>query len=366
MSETLKRVVLPGYTLGQDAYKALAAEALPYGRHLLLIGGRKALQAGQGRLEEALAGSDLTLVRSLHYGADCTFRTAQALAQAAKQLKADVICGMGGGRALDTAKAAGELSGLPVFTLPTIAATCAAVTRLSVMYNETGAFERFLFLNEAPKHCFIDLDVLAHAPQMYLRAGIGDSLAKHVETPFAARGALTDHADALGVSIADGLFTQLSAHSPQAMADARSGHAGPSLEMVCLCNIISTGYVSLLVKERFNGALAHSLYYALEHLPHMKRQLHGDVVAWGALVQLVMDGQNEKAQALRQLLLTLQVPVSLRRMGIDPSLPEVRESLRRVLMQPDMQFLPYEVTEPMIWEALREVEAQDEEELEGV
>jgi glycerol dehydrogenase-like iron-containing ADH family enzyme len=191
-------------------------------------------------------------------------------------------------------------------------------------------------------------------------------LAKHVETPFAVRGALTDHADTLGVSIAEGLFTQLSAHGPLAVADAHSGLAGPSLEMVCLCSIVSTGYVSLLVKERFNGALAHSLYYALEHLPQMKRHLHGDVVAWGALVQLVMDGQREKAQALRQLLLTLRVPVSLRRMGIDPSSPEVRESLRLVLMQPDMQFLPYAVTKPMIWEALHEVEAQDEEDLKSV
>lgn len=366
MSETLKRVVLPGYTLGQNAYQAIAAHVLPHGRRLLLIGGRKALQAGQARLEEALTGSDLTLVGSLHYGADCTFQAAQDLAQAAKQLKADVICGMGGGRALDTAKAAGELAGLPVFTLPTIAATCAAVTKLSVLYDEAGAFERFLFLSEPPKHCFIDLQVLSHAPEAYLRAGIGDSLAKHVETPFAARGALTDHADTLGVSIAEGLFAPLKAHGPQAVADARARLAGPSLEMVCLCNIISTGYVSLLVKERFNGALAHSLYYALEHLPQMKRQLHGDVVAWGALVQLVMDGQREKAQVLRHLLLKLCVPVSLRRMGIDPSLSGVRESLSQVLMQPDMQFLPYAVKDPMIWEALREVEAQDEEGLKGV
>jgi len=366
VSEALKRVVLPGYTLGQDAYKALAAEARPYGRRLLLIGGRKALQTGQGRLEQALAGSDLTLVGSMRYGADCTFKAAQRLAQSAGELGADVICGMGGGRALDTAKAAGELAGLPVFTLPTIAATCAAVTKLSVLYDETGTFERFLFLSQAPRHCFIDLKVLAHAPGKYLRAGIGDSLAKHVETPFAAHGTLTDHSDALGVSIAEGLFEPLTAHGPQAMADVQAGLAGPSLEMVCLCSIISTGYVSLLVKERFNGALAHSLYYALEHLPGMATQLHGDVVAWGALVQLVMDGQREKAQALRQLLVRLRVPVSLRQMGVDLFSPEVREALRQVPMQPDMQFLPYDVTEPMIWEALRKVEAQDEEDMKGV
>ncbi len=366
MSETQRRVDLPGYTIGKDAYQALAAQALPQGRRLLLIGGRKALQAGQTKLVQALAGKELTLAGSLHYGADCTFKAAQTLAQAAHQLGADVICGMGGGRALDSAKAAGELAGLPVFTLPTIAATCAAVTKLSVLYDEAGAFERFLFLNRAPLHCFIDSDILARAPQMYLRAGIGDSLAKHVETPFAARGALTDHADALGISIAQGLFDQLSAHGPQAMAEARSGLAGPSLEMVSLCSIVSTGYVSLLVKERFNGALAHSLYYALAHLPQMKNLLHGDVVAWGALAQLVMDGQTEKALALRQLLTALKVPVSLKQMGIDLNDADFGKALSEVLMQPDMQFLPYVVTEPMIWEALRELEARDEEDLKGV
>ena len=366
MSEALRQVVLPGYTLGQDAYKALAAEAKPYGRRLLLTGGRKALQAGQGKLERALEGSHLTLAGSLHYGADCTFNAAQQLAQEAKKLGADIICGMGGGRALDTAKAAGELAALPVFTLPTIAATCAAVTRLSVLYDEKGAFERFLFLTHAPLHCFMDTSLLARAPGKYLRAGIGDCLAKHVETPFAARGALKDHSDMLGVSIAQGLFDQLSAHGEQAMADSRAGLAGPSLETVCLCSIISTGYVSLLVKERFNGALAHSLYYALEHLQALSGTLHGDVVAWGALVQLVMDSQQEKAQALRQLLIRLQVPVSLKRMGADLSAPEFRDALQQVFIQPDMQFLPYDVTEPMIWEALCALEAQDEEDLKDV
>ncbi len=366
MSEALRQVVLPGYTLGKDAYQALAAEARPLGRRLLLAGGRKALQAGQEKLERALEGSGITPVKSLLYGEDCTYKAAQALAQAAVNHGADMICGMGGGRALDTAKAAGELAALPVFTLPTIAATCAAVTRLSVLYDEKGAFERFLFLTHAPRHCFMDTGILARAPVKYLRAGIGDSLAKHVETPFAARGAKTDHSDTLGVSIAQGLFDPLFAHGAQAMEDARAGLAGPSLETVCLCNIISTGYVSLLVKERFNGALAHSLYYALEHLQVLSGALHGDVVAWGALVQLVMDSQQEKAQALRQLLISLRVPVSLKRMGADLSAPGFREALQQVFMQPDMQFLPYDVTEPMIWEALRILEAQDEEDLKDV
>ena len=41
-----------------------------------------------------------------------------------------------GGKALDTAKGTAEKAGLPVFTFPTIAVTCAATTALSVVYKE--------------------------------------------------------------------------------------------------------------------------------------------------------------------------------------------------------------------------------------
>ena len=72
-----------------------------------------------------------------------------------------MIFGMGGGKALDTAKGTAEKAGLPVFTFPTIAATCAATTALSVVYREDGNFDSFYFFEKPARHSFIDTQIIA-------------------------------------------------------------------------------------------------------------------------------------------------------------------------------------------------------------
>ena len=49
------------------------------------------------------------------------------------------------------------------------------------MYNEDGSFKEIVQLHEPPAHCFIDTQVIAEAPEMYLWAGIGDTIAKYYE-----------------------------------------------------------------------------------------------------------------------------------------------------------------------------------------
>lgn len=353
---------LPAWTLGETAYSRLPQLAAPYGNRFLLAGGRKALRAGQARLIGQIAGSSLELAGLRLYGKDCTWAAAERLAGEALSLRVDFLCAMGGGRALDTVKAAGDMAGLPVFTLPTIAATCAAVTRLSVLYDEAGHFERFLYLKEAPRHCLIDPSILAGAPAQFLRAGLGDSLAKHVETLFSSRGAPMSHADALGLSIAAGLYGQIHALGAQAILDNRAGRDSEALRQAALINIISTGCVSLLVSERFNGALAHALYYALEPLAAARGLLHGDFVAYGALVLLVLDGETDKARDLLGLLGRLGIPASLRQMGLRMDDPDFRACLEQVRGQQDMRDLPYPISGEMIREALLQTEAMAGEE----
>ena len=99
-----------------------------------------------------------------------------------------MIFGMGGGKALDTAKDVGYEVGLPVFTFPTIASTCAATTALSVVYKENGDFDSFYFYDRPAQHCFSDLTIIASAPDQYLQAGMGDTIGKYFECHFAARG----------------------------------------------------------------------------------------------------------------------------------------------------------------------------------
>ena len=115
-------VYFANYTIGEDAYENVPQVCGHYGKRILLIGGEKAMEAGLGILEKAIQGTELEIVDKVVFGEDCTPGTIKRWADHARECEADMIFGMGGGKALDTAKGAADQTGLPVFTFPTIAA----------------------------------------------------------------------------------------------------------------------------------------------------------------------------------------------------------------------------------------------------
>lgn len=345
------------YTVGPDAYAEAGQVCRLYGRRALLIGGEKAMAAALPRLTAALEGSGVELAAAEPFGHDCTEAGCRRLAERAKALGADLIFGMGGGKALDTAKGAADLAGLPVFTFPTIAATCAGTTALSVVYREDGSFDRFWFYARPPRHCFIDLTVIAAAPWKYLQAGMGDTIGKFFECHFSARGDRLEHSSALGREISNMCYAPLLEYGEQALLDCETHTVSTALEQAVLANIVSTGLVSLLVLDDYNCAIAHSVYYGLVLLPGFEqRWLHGNVVAYGVLVQLLVDGDEAEALRLKAFLKKLRIPTTLAEMDV----PADRQTLAPVLTEtvtgPDMEHIPYPVTEDMVFDAMQRVE----------
>jgi len=124
-----------------------------------------------------------------------------------------------------------------------------------------------------------------------------------------------------------------------------------------LANIVTTGLVSLLVEEDYNGAVAHSVCYGLSTIPHVEEeQLHGDLVAYGVLVQLMLDGDIEEAKRLRAFLRSIGTPTCLADFGLGSadSLPD--QVIEVTLAGDDMRHLPYPVTASMLRTAIAAVE----------
>lgn len=346
------------YSIGENSYEEVPAVCCLYGKRVLLIGGQKALEAGKERLLTYIAGSHLTIVDTVLYGHDCTYEAIHKWAAYAKECHADMIFGMGGGKALDTAKGAADEAGLPVFTFPTIASTCAATTALSVVYRQDGAFDSFAYFDRPARHCFIDLNIIAKAPSQYLQAGMGDTIGKFFECHFSARGDKLTHSSALGREISNMCYAPLLEYGVQALKDCKAQVVSVSLEQAVLANIVSTGLVSLMVLDDYNCAIAHSVYYGLVLLPGFEEKyLHGNVVAYGVLVQLAVDNDLEEAKKLKAFLKELEIPTTLREMQV----PVEKEYLQAVLTEtvtgPDMEHIPYEVTEEMIYEAMKTIES---------
>ena len=344
------------YSIGENVGKEIADVCNRHGKKMLLIGGEKALAAGKERLLSALADTEIEIVDMVLFGSDCTYDNIHKWASYAKECGADMIMGMGGGKALDTAKGAGYEADLPVFTYPTIASTCAATTALSV-YRADGSFDSFYFYERPAYHCFIDLTIIANAPDQYLQAGMGDTIGKFFECHFAARGDKLQHSSALGREISNMCYAPLLEYGEQALKDCRSHEASVSLKQAVLANIVSTGLVSLMVLDEYNCAIAHSVYYALVLLPGFEEKyLHGNVVAYGVLVQLLVDHDREEALKLKEFLQKLDIPTTLKEMEVPVDRGYLKDVLHETVTGPDMEHIPYEVTEDMIFVAMQEVE----------
>jgi glycerol dehydrogenase len=66
---------------------------------------------------------------------------------------------------------------LPAVCLPTIAASDAPCSALSVVYTPDGTFDRLQFYKRNPDLVLVDTTIIARAPERYLVAGMGDAMA---------------------------------------------------------------------------------------------------------------------------------------------------------------------------------------------
>ncbi|EPR3265448.1 oxidoreductase, partial [Klebsiella pneumoniae] len=80
-----------------------------------------------------------------------------------------------------SAKVLARRLGVPLVAIPTIAATCAAWTPLSVWYSDAGQALNFEIFDDANFLVLVEPRIILNAPAEYLLAGIGDTLAKWYE-----------------------------------------------------------------------------------------------------------------------------------------------------------------------------------------
>ncbi len=351
-------VVLPTFAIGRGILRDFEKLAAPLGNRFSVVGGERAMKAGL----PLLGTSSLTLLDNLPFGGECTDSAVSRLCAKVSANRPDFLVGMGGGKAIDTAKMVANALDLPLLSIPTLISNCAPITALSVVYREDGPFDRFEFFPGPPTLTLIDLDLAVTAPWEYLRAGMGDALAKYPESTFSARndrlGESIDHMSLMGVTLSSTCWEPILRFGEAAIHEFQEGCPGSALEIVARSIILSAGLVSLMAHDSYNCALAHSICYGLQLIPRVEKEfLHGDLVAYGALVQLVLDGQMDQASRLRKFLQTIGTPTSLRQMGLPLHRPALEASLHAAATAPDMQHVPYPVTAEMIFAAMTLVES---------
>ncbi len=252
------------------------------------------------------------------FGGECSRAEISRGVAAAKSFQATTIVGAGGGKTLDMARAVAAALDLPIVCCPTTAASDAPCSALSVIYTETGVFEKIEFYRRNPDLVLVDSAVIIRAPLRTLIAGMGDALA----TCFEARACtLAGKPNVLGgaatlaaMAIAELCYRTLLQDGVAALASARQGVVTPAFDRVVEANTLLSG----LGFESAGLAVAHSVHNGLTALPQTHDYMHGEKVAFGALVQLMLEKQSP--ELLREAFgfcLSVGLPVTLAEIGLD-------------------------------------------------
>ena len=350
-------VFFPGYSIasGLSTYEKLGEVCAKYGKKAVVIGGEHALNAMRPVLTEAVKGTNIEIVGFEWYGGVASYENGERLLGLDTVKEADMIFACGGGKVIDTCKYVSMQSGKPFFTFPTIAATCAATTAIAVMYYPNGV-QKDVFVGPRPtSHCFINLEVIANAPEVYLWAGIGDTLAKYTEVPFSARGLQLAHRDELAVVMSEMTGTPLLKYGTKAMQDVKNHQSSFELEQVVLAIILTTGLVSYLIDVNLNSGMAHALFYGMTVLPQIEeRHLHGEVVSYGVLCMLMMDKQMDELEKIYKFMKSINLPTKLA--DIEVKEDELEPVLDSAITKYDIDVSPYKITKELMKQAILDLE----------
>lgn len=252
------------------------------------------------------------------FGGETTKAEINNIMDAAKTGGCDAIIGVGGGKAIDAAKAAAEnLGGLALAIVPTIASNDAPCSGVAVIYNEEGVVIKALITRRNPDIVLVDTDVIAKSPSRLLKAGIGDALATWFEARACknsgaknmARGTCSNTAYMMAklcydILMKDGL---------QAISDLEEKKATQALENVVEANI----YLSGVGWESGGLAAAHAVNDSLVNMPETHGMYHGEKVAFGTIVQLVLENAPEKE--MNEVLTFMKaagLPMTLAQLGV--------------------------------------------------
>lgn len=304
------------YIQGEGEMYNLSAYIEDFGNKALLIASKEDFGRVQSFVTKSMEGSKCQLLYS-EFAEECTKDEIKKQVGIAVNEKVDVIIGLGGGKALDTAKAASCYSKLPVIVVPTIASTDAPTSALAIIYNENGAFEEYFHMKKNPNLVLIDTEIIAKAPVRFLIAGIGDALA----TYFEARSCQTSNANNMSggkstitaQAIAKVCFETLMEDGHKAVEACKANVVTQALENIVEANILMSG----LGFESSGLAACHSVHDGLTVLEEAHHFFHGEKVAFGVLVHLILENASMKEiQTIIEFLKSVNLPICLEDLNI--------------------------------------------------
>ncbi|MCD7866017.1 MAG: glycerol dehydrogenase, partial [Clostridiales bacterium] len=289
------------YVQGEDEILNLGYFVQTFGESALLIAHPDDVARVQAKLDATSEKFGVKFVTS-NFKGECSRQEVARLQAVAKEQNCKCTIGLGGGKAIDTAKCVAE--GEALIIVPTIAATDAPTSHSAVLYTPDGAFDDYAYFKQSPSVILIDTTVIANAPTRFLVSGMGDALSTYFEAranvksytkvnaglPCGVREGLCP--EARGTKAAFALATlcyeTLLTDGLKAKLACDGNVITPALENIIETNILLSG----LGFESGGLGAAHAIHDGLTILEPTHKFMHGEKVAFGTLCQLALENAD--------------------------------------------------------------------------
>jgi glycerol dehydrogenase len=319
----VKIMIAPNrYIQGPRILKETGNYIAHLGSKVFFIAGKTALSTIQGLVSKSLKDHAIEYQFEALLG-ECTRASAAQLTKKARTYGADVVAGVGGGRAIDTAKAVSHELGSALVIVPTVASNDAPCSALSVQHTEDHKLDRFLILKRNPDLILVDSQVIAEAPTRYFVAGMGDALATWFEaftcTKSCAKNLAGGVTTAAALTLARLCYDTLMEYGVMAKLAVDQNAVTPAVERVIEANILLSG----LGFESSGLAAAHGIHEGVLALEGTEGALHGEMVAFGTIAQLVMENYaKDEIDKVIDFCKAVGLPVTLRQLGVADTSPK--------------------------------------------
>ena len=321
----IKTIGFPGrYIQGPDAISALPVLLNEFGAKGPVIILDDIVRAAAGdALQSTLRAAGIR-ARLLAFPGECTAEVIRKVSSQVNPKEDDVVIGFGGGKTIDTAKGVSKSLDMRLFIVPTIASNDSPTSRLIVIYDDQHRVAGVEMLTRNPDVVLVDTSIISRAPARFFAAGLGDALSKKFEATqaYLAGGKNFFGTPSLSTArlLAEQCYETILKFGPAAMLQVRT-HGSPdeSVERVTEASVLLSG----LGFESGGLSLAHALTRGFTAHSGMSRFLHGELVAFGSIVQTFAEDQpTQLIESHARFCHSIGLPVTLAQLGA----PEATDS----------------------------------------